>query len=215
MVKVAGSREASDRERNGARLTAACRARVRRFFARGTGRSDASMDELSGNCDKAMQSYAAAGDKYNETRTRNDSAAVFYVARRLDPGSEKSGATRQKSSAKLDEREGAAATHNNLGEVLMLQGHLVEARQMLSSAIPDYEAIEETGGVALILNDLAELVARRRKLAGSRSRFAQSPGDSRRSRRRQPARHSCTVRSEMCRWRAMIWPKRANRTRSR
>ena len=115
-----------------------------------------SMDELASICDKAIQGYAAAGDRYNETRTRNDSAAVFYSRGDFAQAAEVWRAA-AKEFSKLDEREGAAATHNNLGDVLMLQGHLVEARQMLSAAIPDYEAIEDTGGVALVLNDLANL----------------------------------------------------------
>lgn len=115
-----------------------------------------SIDELAGNCDKAIQGYAAAGDRYNETRTRNDSAAVFYSRGDFEQAG-KVWRAAAKEFSKLDEREGAAATHNNLGDVLMFQGHLVEARQMLSAAIPDYEAIEDTGGVALVLNDLADL----------------------------------------------------------
>ena len=116
----------------------------------------ASMDELSANCDKAMQSYAAAGDKYNEARTRNDSAAVFMSRGDLTQAT-KTWRDAAKAFSQLDEREGAAATRTNLGEVLMLEGHLGESRQMLSSAIPDYEAIEEVGGVAFVLNDLAGL----------------------------------------------------------
>jgi eukaryotic-like serine/threonine-protein kinase len=116
----------------------------------------ASIDELSANCDKAIQSYAAAGDKYNEARTRNDSAAI-YMSRGDLTQATKIWRDAAKAFSRLDEREGSAATRNNLGEVLMLEGHLAEARQMLSSAIPDYEAIEEVGGVALILNDLAEI----------------------------------------------------------
>jgi eukaryotic-like serine/threonine-protein kinase len=115
-----------------------------------------SLDELAANCDKAIQSYAAAGDKYNEARTLNDSAAVFYSRGDLTKA-KKVWRDAAKAFSQLDEREGAAATRNNLGDVLLLQGHLAAARQMLSSAIPDYEAIEDTGGVALILNDLAEL----------------------------------------------------------
>ncbi len=115
-----------------------------------------SIDELAGNCDKAIQGYAAAGDRYNEARTRNDSAAVFYSRGDFAQAGEVWRAA-AKEFSKLDEREGAAATHNNLGDVLMLQGHLVEARKTLNAAIPDYEAIEDTGGVALVLNDLANL----------------------------------------------------------
>jgi DNA-binding winged helix-turn-helix (wHTH) protein/tetratricopeptide (TPR) repeat protein len=115
-----------------------------------------SIDELARNCAKAIEGYAAAGDRYNETRTRNDSAAVFYSRGDFEQAGKVWRAAANEFS-KLDEREGAAATHNNLGDVLMFQGHLVEARQMLSAAIPDYEAIEDTGGVALVLNDLADL----------------------------------------------------------
>lgn len=115
-----------------------------------------SMDELSANCDKAMQSYAAAGDKYNEARTKNDSAAVFMSRGDLTEA-KKVWRDAAKAFSQLDEQEGAAATRNNLGEVLLLEGHLTEARQMLSSAIPNYEAIEQPEGVALILNDLAEV----------------------------------------------------------
>jgi eukaryotic-like serine/threonine-protein kinase len=116
----------------------------------------ASMDEVSANCDKAMQSYAAAGDKYNEARTQNDSAAVFMSRGDLAQA-KKVWREAAKAFSQLDEQEGAAATRNNLGEVLLAEGHLTEARQMLSSAIPNYEAIEEPDGVALILNDLADL----------------------------------------------------------
>jgi DNA-binding winged helix-turn-helix (wHTH) protein/tetratricopeptide (TPR) repeat protein len=115
-----------------------------------------SMDELSANCNKAIQNYAASGDKYNEARTRNDSGAVFMSRGDLTQAT-KTWMEAAKAFNQLDEREGLAATRNNLGEVFLLEGKLTEARQMLSSAIPSYEAIEDVGGVALILDDLAEL----------------------------------------------------------
>jgi DNA-binding winged helix-turn-helix (wHTH) protein/tetratricopeptide (TPR) repeat protein len=115
-----------------------------------------SIDEIAVDCDRAIQSYSAAGDHYNEVRTRNDSAGVFYSRGDLRQA-EKIWRDAAKEFAKLDERQGAAATHNNLGEVLMLQGHLTEARKMLNAAIPDYEAAEDIKGVELILNDLANL----------------------------------------------------------
>ncbi len=116
----------------------------------------ASIDEVAFDCDKAIRSYSAAGDHYNETRTRNDSAGVYYSRGDLRQA-EKIWRDAAKEFSKLDEREGAAASRNNLGDVLMLQGHLAEARKMLNAAIPDYEAIEDTGGVELIFNDLANL----------------------------------------------------------
>ncbi|HEY2819906.1 MAG TPA: winged helix-turn-helix domain-containing protein [Candidatus Acidoferrum sp.] len=115
-----------------------------------------SMDEVTADCNTAIQSYAAAGDKYNEARTLSDSAAVYYSRGDLTTA-KKVWSEAAKAFSHLDERQGSAATRNNLGDVLLLEGHLAEARQTLSSAIPDYEAVEDTGGVALILNDLAEL----------------------------------------------------------
>lgn len=115
-----------------------------------------SIDQVALDCDKAIRSYSAAGDRYNEARTRNDSASVFYSRGDLRQA-EKIWRDAAKEFSKLDEKEGAAATHNNLGEVLMLQGHLAEARKMLNAAIPDYEAAEDTAGVELIFNDLANL----------------------------------------------------------
>ncbi|MGC1617781.1 MAG: tetratricopeptide repeat protein [Candidatus Acidiferrum sp.] len=127
-------------------------------------------DDITRDCQNAIQGYAAAGDRYNEARTLNDFAGVFYAKgdlRRAEQMWRKAAAQFQQ----LDEQEGAAATYNNLGDVLLLRGELAPAARMLNAAIPHYEAIEDSVGVALVLNDLGIIAHERGDLQNAEANF--------------------------------------------
>jgi DNA-binding winged helix-turn-helix (wHTH) protein/tetratricopeptide (TPR) repeat protein len=132
-----------------------------------------SIDEVALDCKNAMQSYASAGDRYNEARTMNDAAGVFYSRGDLRQA-EKMWREAAKRFRLLQDPEGAAATSNNLGDIFLLRGQLDEAKKMLESAIPDYEATEDTVGVALVLNDLGDLWHQRGELQKAETNFAEA-----------------------------------------
>ena len=52
----------------------------------------------------------------------------------------------------------------NLGAVRLAQGDLNEARKLLEGSVPDYQAVEDTEGVALTLNNLGDLARQSGKL---------------------------------------------------
>jgi len=127
-------------------------------------------DDITRDCQNAIQGYSAAGDRYNEARTLNDFAGVFYAKgdlRRAEQMWRKAAAQFQQ----LDEQEGAAATYNNLGDVLLLRGELAPAAKMLNAAIPHYEAIEDSVGLALVLNDLGIIAHERGDLQNAEANF--------------------------------------------
>jgi eukaryotic-like serine/threonine-protein kinase len=129
--------------------------------ARGT-----SLTEAVHDCENARQSYAAAGDHYNETRTLNDLAGLYFQTGDLVQA-ESMWRTAQAEFRKLGDPGGLAATSNNLGDVLLTQGDLGEARKSLEASLPNYQATEDKSGVAIALNDLGEIERRRGNLRGA------------------------------------------------
>jgi tetratricopeptide (TPR) repeat protein len=129
--------------------------------ARGTSMTDTVRD-----CENARQSYAAAGDHYNETRTLNDLAGLYFQTGDLLKA-ESMWRTAQAEFRKLGDPGGLAATSNNLGDVLLTQGDLGEAKKSLEASIPNYQATEDKSGVAIALNDLGEIERRRGNLRGA------------------------------------------------
>jgi DNA-binding winged helix-turn-helix (wHTH) protein/tetratricopeptide (TPR) repeat protein len=125
-----------------------------------------SMTDTVHDCENARQSYAAAGDHYNETRTLNDLAGIYFQTGDL-PKAESMWRTAQAEFRKLADPGGLAATSNNLGDVLLTQGNLGEAKKSLEASIPNYQATEDKSGVAIALNDLGEIERRRGNLRGA------------------------------------------------
>src|SRR5271157_379952 len=115
-----------------------------------------STEETIGNCEKAKQSYASAGDRNNEARTLNDLAANYYqrgdLLKAESMWREAAKEFRQNGGA-----EGLAATSNNIGDVFLQEGRLSDAKKMFEKSIPSYQAVEDKSGLALVLNDLADL----------------------------------------------------------
>jgi tetratricopeptide (TPR) repeat protein len=74
----------------------------------------------------------------------------------------------------VGDTEGLAATSNNLGDVLLLQGDLHRARKLLEEAVPNYQAIEDKDGVARVLNDLAVLSWQKGELEAAETTYQQA-----------------------------------------
>jgi len=132
-----------------------------------------STEENISNCEKAIQSYASAGDRNNEARTRSDFAGVYYQRGDLAKAE-----TMWRDSAKEFRQVGdlgafAAAT-NNIGDVLLLQGKLSEAKKILESAVPRYQEIGDKDGVALVLNDLGDLSRQQGNLTSAETTYQQA-----------------------------------------
>jgi DNA-binding winged helix-turn-helix (wHTH) protein/tetratricopeptide (TPR) repeat protein/TolB-like protein len=132
-----------------------------------------STEENISNCERAIQSYASAGDRNNEARTRNDFAGVYYQRGDLAKAE-----TMWREAAKEFRQVGdpgafAAAT-NNIGDVLLLRGNLSHAKKMLELAIPSYQEIGDKDGVALVLNDLGDLSRRQGNLTSAETTYQQA-----------------------------------------
>jgi eukaryotic-like serine/threonine-protein kinase len=131
----------------------------------GPGHGTSAADSLR-DCENARQSYASAGDHYNEARTLNDLAGVYFQTGDL-VHAESIWHSAQAEFRKLGDPGGLAATSNNLGDVFLEQGDLIQAKKSLEASIPGYQAMEDKSGVAIALNDLGDLERRRGNLPGA------------------------------------------------
>ncbi len=115
-----------------------------------------STEENINDCQKAKESFASEGDRYNQARTLNDMAAFYYQLGDLHKAEfmwrEAAKEFRQNGQA-----EGLAATSNNIGAAFLQEGRLPEAKKMFEESIPSYQAAEDKSGLALVLNDLGDL----------------------------------------------------------
>jgi tetratricopeptide (TPR) repeat protein len=114
------------------------------------------MSESIADCERARQSYAAAGEFNNEARTLSDFAGIYFQqgdVHRAESMWREAG----KEFRQVGDIEGVAASANNLGDALFLQGDLAGAKTLLEGAILNYQKIEDKDGVALALNDLGGL----------------------------------------------------------
>ena len=115
-----------------------------------------STQEAVVDCEKARQSYAAAGDRNNEARTLNDFAGLYFQRGNILQA-ESMWREAESEFRLVGDTEGLAATSNNIGDALLLQGNLGEAEKMLKESIPNYQAVGDKGGLAEALADLGDL----------------------------------------------------------
>lgn len=128
-------------------------ARAYGILCQQAGSTGTSTAEGIGQCERARQSYAAAGDRNNEARTLSDFAVVYFQRGDL-AHAEAMWHESAKEFRKIGDTEGVAATLNNLGDARFLRGDLDEARNLMKESIPNYEDVEDQDGVARALNDL-------------------------------------------------------------
>jgi eukaryotic-like serine/threonine-protein kinase len=121
-------------------------------------------------CETARQSYAEDGDHYNEARTTNDLAAVYYQM-----GDSASAESMFRQAGKVFHAVGDLSAEgtifNNLGDIYLDQGNLLEAQNLLQKALTASKATDDKAGSALILSDLAELLRREGKLEAALTTF--------------------------------------------
>jgi len=113
-------------------------------------------DQSINDCEKALQSEIAAGDRDGEAMMRNNLAALYFfrgdVARSEAMFREAVRAFRQ-----VGNPDGIATSLSNWGTTRMTQGSLEEARKLLKESIPDYQQVEDKDGVALALTNLGDV----------------------------------------------------------
>jgi len=132
-----------------------------------------STEENISNCEKAIQSYASAGDRNNEARTRNDLAGVYYQRGDLAKA-ETVWREAAKEFRQVGDPGAFAAATNNIGDVLLLRGNLRDAKKMLELAMPSYQEIGDKDGVALALNDLGDLSRHQGNLTSAETTYQQA-----------------------------------------
>lgn len=132
-----------------------------------------STEETISDCEKAIESFAAAGDKYNEARILNDLAGTYYQQGDLHKAESmwREAAREFRHNGVV---EGLAATSNNIGDVYLKQGLLREAKRMLEDSIPNYQAAGDKSGVALVLSDIAELSRMQGNLDSAETTYQQA-----------------------------------------
>jgi len=132
-----------------------------------------STDENISNCEEAIQSYASAGDRNNEARTRSDFAGVYYQRGDLAKAE-----TMWRDAAKefrhVGDAGAFAAATNNIADALLLEGKLNEAKKMLAVAVGDYREVQDQEGVALALNDLGDLSRQQGNLTSAETTYQQA-----------------------------------------
>ena len=120
------------------------------------GPSIGATDQGINDCEKALQSSIAAGDRDGEAMMRNNLAALYFlrgdVARSDAMFREGVRAFRQ-----VGNPDGIATSLSNWGTTRMTQGSLEEAKKLLAESIPDYQEVEDKDGVALALTNLGDV----------------------------------------------------------
>jgi tetratricopeptide (TPR) repeat protein len=132
-----------------------------------------SASEAIHDCETARQSYAADGDHYNEARTTNDLAAIYYQLGDFDNAESMFRQAGQVFHA-VGDISAEGTTFNNLGDIYLERGNLPEARKLLQKSLTASQAVDDKAGSALILNDLAELLRREGKLDAALTTFYQA-----------------------------------------
>jgi DNA-binding winged helix-turn-helix (wHTH) protein/tetratricopeptide (TPR) repeat protein len=130
-------------------------------------------DEFIGDCEKAIASYTAAGQKNNVARTSNDLAGIYFLRGELRK-SESMWEEAAKVFRAIGDSEGLAATSNNLGAVYFLQGKLPDAKKMLEQALAGYRVTEDGSGVVEALNDLGGVAWEQGKLVEAEGNYHQA-----------------------------------------
>lgn len=132
-----------------------------------------STQEAVANCENARRGYALSGDHFNEARTLNDFAGIYFQRGDLS----KAASMWREAEAvfrQLGDHAGLAVTSNNIGDVLLLEGNLAEANKLLGQALTSYRAVEDKDGMALVLNDLGEIALRRGSLENAEKKYREA-----------------------------------------
>jgi len=132
-----------------------------------------STEQAIRDCENALQSYAAAGDRNNEARTLSDFAGLYYQLGQIDRAEsmyrEALGMFRR-----IGAIDGLTTASSNLGDVFLARGNLASAEHALSDALPGYKEMGDKDGIALTLNDLGEVARRRGELDKALTTFEQA-----------------------------------------
>ena len=132
-----------------------------------------SFDRSVEECERARNSYQAAGDLNNAARTLNDLAGLYYGNGKLSQA-ESMWQQAIIDFRRVDEEEGLGASSINLGEIYLVSGRLHQADQLLHQALFSYEQTNDKDGVAAALVDLGELCLHRGDLPDALDNFHRS-----------------------------------------
>ena len=133
----------------------------------------ASTSQVIQDCENALQSFAAAGDRNNEARTESDFAGLYYQLGDLDRA-QKMFREAIAVFREVGDIQGISAASGNLGDVALAKGNLDEAARVMTDAIPGYKEMGDKDGVALTLNDLGEVARRRGDLKKAMQTYEQA-----------------------------------------
>lgn len=112
--------------------------------------------EALGDCESALRSGIAAGDREGAALMRTDLAAIHFTMGDIAVSAEM---FRQaiRDFRETGDEEGFASASSNLAATRLTEGDLVEAKKLLTASISAYQAVEDKEGVALALNNLGDL----------------------------------------------------------
>ena len=131
------------------------------------------MAEAISDCQSAMNSAVAAGDRNGEALMLTDLAAIHWQQGDL---AHAEAMWRQANGEfhLVGNTDGIAATLNNLGDARLSEGDLGEAAKLLGESIPNYQAVEDKDGIARALNDLGDVSHQKGDLDAARARYRQA-----------------------------------------
>ena len=129
--------------------------------------------EAISDCQGAMNSAIAAGDRHGEAMMMTDLADVYWQQGHL-AHAEAMLRQANRQFRQVGDPEGIAATLNNLGDARFSEGDLGEAAKLLGESIPNYQAVEDKDGIARALNDLGDVSQQKGDLDAARARYRQA-----------------------------------------
>jgi DNA-binding winged helix-turn-helix (wHTH) protein/tetratricopeptide (TPR) repeat protein len=133
----------------------------------------ASTQQVFSDCESALQSAIATGDRNGEATMMTDIAGMHYQQGDMVRAGQMFLMAIQRFR-EVGNPEGLAAAMGNLAALRLSQGNLGEAEKMLEASVPDYQAVEDKEGMALTLNNLGDLSRQSGKLDAAETHYRQA-----------------------------------------
>lgn len=132
-----------------------------------------STQQVFSDCESALQSALATGDRNGEATMMTDLGGMHYQRGNM-VRAEQMFLMAIQQFREVGNPEGIAVAMGNLAALRLGQGKLGEAEKMLEASVPNYQAVEDKEGVALTLNNLGDLSQQNGKLDAAETHYRQA-----------------------------------------
>lgn len=131
------------------------------------------MAEAISDCQSAMNSAVAAGDRSGEAMMLTDLAVIHWQQGDLTHA-EAMWWQANRGFRQVGDTDGVAVTLSDLGDARLSKGDLGGAKKLLDESIPNYQAVEDKDGIARSLDNLGDVSQEKGDLDAARASYRQA-----------------------------------------